>query len=87
MGRNGSAIARSPAMRGDDDAVLLGEQDVAGERALGVHAGEVLERGAVRAAGGPDDDGWIDDGVLGMWGAPGSWGEITVCGDAGHQHK
>ena len=54
---------------GDEHAVLLGEQHVAGERALRVHAGEVLERDAVGATGGSDDDGWIE-GVRGMWGAP-----------------
>ena len=45
--------------RGDERAVLLGDQHVAGQRALRVEPGEVAERGAVGAARGPDDDGWI----------------------------
>jgi hypothetical protein len=46
--------------RGDERAVLLGDQHVAGERALRVEPGEALEGIAVGASGGSDHDGWIE---------------------------
>ena len=82
-------MTRSPARAATTNAVLLGQQHLARERALRVDAGERLEHAAVGAARGPDDDGWIEGGVLGhggSWGRRGKDLDLSVRHGT-HQHK
>ena len=60
--RVGDHRAGGGGVGGDQLAVALADQQLAGGRALRVELGEALQGGAVGATGGSDDDGWIEAG-------------------------
>jgi hypothetical protein len=63
--RVGDDRVRRGGVGGDELAVPLADQHVAGERAVRVELGEALEGGTVGAASGSDEDGWIEVRHLG----------------------
>ena len=89
VGRKGSAMTRSPARAATTTpSCSASSTSPASGRCESTRA-SCLERAAVGAARGPDDDGWIEGGVLGhggSWGRRGKDLDLSVR-HAAHQHK